>query len=85
MKLKIPRADALAIGSAITAAIVIVNETPWQHWVKQLVIAVLALVAAIVVNPAASAGEAPPSIAPVAGATQRPSPPPLQGGSSEPL
>lgn len=86
MKLRIPRADALAIGTALTAAIVIVNETPWEHWVKQLVIAAIALVSAIVVSPAeseAGVSSSTTSIAPVAGATQRPTPPP--SGTAEPL
>lgn len=60
MKLKIPRADALAIGTTLTALIALAQETHWDHWVKQVVIIVGGLLLAIVVNPiteGAPAGE----------------------------
>lgn len=87
MKLKLPRADALALGAAIAGLIAIVNELHWEHPVKQAVIVALALVNAIVVNP--FAGEAPTSsttgeIPAVPGASKQPEAPPA-GEGGQPL
>lgn len=93
MKLQIPRADAVAFGSLISALIVVVGELDWSHPAKVAVQAGLGFIAAIVVvpfeHPAATAppnnGGLSPALAPVAGANAKPDTPPDLGEGGAPL